>query len=647
MNIGNLQQSDRTPFLLVVILGVAAYLRLHGLTGFSLSNDELSAITRLRFDNLKDVVLFGVYPDFHPAGVQVFLYYWTKLLGTSEFIIRLPFALAGVGTVYLLYRTGKIWFNQSTALLAAASLAVLEYPVLYSQIARPYSSGLFFSMLAIFCWSAFFKTASASPENKKLTYGYLAGFIVAVSACMYNHYFSFITAGLYCLAGLFFVRKQTLVPYLLAGVAIVLLYLPHYNLFIHQLAKGGVGGADGWLGPPKSDAFVKYLEFVFNDSRQLLILFSMIMSGTILLYKKEIRVTKYHFLALFFFLTPFAIAYFYSIYKNPVFQHSVLLFSFPFLLLFIFSFIPNNTKGLTAAFLTVVILTGGAYSTVKEKKYYSTPHFSEFRGIAKRIQELDVKYDPATMDKVVNVFHPYYLQYYLDILKHPTDFKINSVMNDSEVKSLNRLVTESRKNYLLFAFSNTYDDPAIDALIRTQFPFIIEQDSFFNSGLRLYSKDKNGMVWNALPDAVLSYGFETGEWSDELKFRDSSSVAAGKYAIKIDSGNEFGPGLFRSVSELKLSPGSSVDISIKGMSPESVSGAKLVVSIEKNNETLSWQASDFDRYLSEPGKWSTVVMHFDLPTNLKGDETIKIYCWNEKRKVIYFDDFKMNIYFPR
>ncbi|MBK8417177.1 MAG: hypothetical protein IPL22_23225 [Bacteroidetes bacterium] len=136
-------------------------------------------------------------------------------------------------------------------------------------------------------------------------------------------------------------------------------------------------------------------------------------------------------------------------------------------------------------------------------------------------------------------------------------------MNDSEVKLLNRLVTESRKNYLLFAFSNTYDDPAIDALIRTQFPFIIERDSFFNSGLRLYSKDKNGMVWNALPDAVLSYGFETGEWNDESRFRDSNSVATGKYAIRIDSANEFGPGLFRKLNELKVVAGSSIDISIK------------------------------------------------------------------------------------
>ncbi|MBK8874832.1 MAG: hypothetical protein IPN13_13275 [Bacteroidetes bacterium] len=325
----------------------------------------------------------------------------------------------------------------------------------------------------------------------------------------------------------------------------------------------------------------------------------------------------------------------------------MLLFSFPFLLLFIFSFIPNNTKGLTAAFLTVIILAGGAYSTVKEKKYSSTPHFSEFRGIAKRMQEIDIKYDSENIDKVVNVFHPYYLQYYLDILKHQTDFKITSVMNDSEVKLLNRLVTESRKNYLLFAFSNTYDDPAIDALIRTQFPFIIERDSFFNSGLRLYSKDKNGMVWNALPDAVLSYGFETGEWNDESRFRDSNSVATGNYAIRIDSANEFGPGLFRKLNELKVVAGSTIDIGIKAMSQDSITGAKFVVSIDKNNETIFWQASDFDRYLSEPGKWSTVVMHFDMPVKLSGDETIKIYCWNEKRKQVYIDDFKMNIYFPR
>lgn len=56
---------------------VATVLRLWGLTAFSLSNDELSALARLQYGSISDVLKYGVYTDFHPAGVQLFLYGWT------------------------------------------------------------------------------------------------------------------------------------------------------------------------------------------------------------------------------------------------------------------------------------------------------------------------------------------------------------------------------------------------------------------------------------------------------------------------------------------------------------------------------------------------------------------------------------------
>ena len=63
--------------MLLWILAIAAILRLSGLTAFSLSNDELSALARLQYDSVSTVITEGVYTDFHPAGVQLFLYYWT------------------------------------------------------------------------------------------------------------------------------------------------------------------------------------------------------------------------------------------------------------------------------------------------------------------------------------------------------------------------------------------------------------------------------------------------------------------------------------------------------------------------------------------------------------------------------------------
>ena len=192
-----------------LILLLALALRLYGLTAFSLSNDELSALSRLQFNSFSLLIHEGVYPDFHPAGIQVFMYIWTWVFGYSEWAVRMPFALMGVVSVYLVYRIGRALFSESTGLLASGALAVLAFPLLYSQIARPYSPGLLCSMASVFFLIRFLgldRNRTGEPVSKG-NWSDVLGFVVSVSACMYTHYFSFIFAGLVCLIGLLFLDK--------------------------------------------------------------------------------------------------------------------------------------------------------------------------------------------------------------------------------------------------------------------------------------------------------------------------------------------------------------------------------------------------------------------------------------------------------
>ena len=86
-------ESDRQFALwALIIVAVGLGLRLWNL-GFSYSNDELSALSRVRFDSFAQLVRDGFYVDGHPGGIQVFLFYWVKLFGMSEWAVRLPFAL--------------------------------------------------------------------------------------------------------------------------------------------------------------------------------------------------------------------------------------------------------------------------------------------------------------------------------------------------------------------------------------------------------------------------------------------------------------------------------------------------------------------------------------------------------------------------
>ena len=64
-------------FLIMTVFIPVIFLRFYDLGDFSLSNDELSAIVRLRANSIIELIQFGVVKtDPHPAGVQIFLYFW-------------------------------------------------------------------------------------------------------------------------------------------------------------------------------------------------------------------------------------------------------------------------------------------------------------------------------------------------------------------------------------------------------------------------------------------------------------------------------------------------------------------------------------------------------------------------------------------
>jgi hypothetical protein len=116
---------------LILILMIGFALRFSVSITHSYTNDELSAINRLRYDSFSDLIEKGVKEgDMHPAGVQVFEKIWSSLFGTSELALRLPFVFFGTASIFLIFLIGSKWFNRKTGIFAAAILAVLYFPIL-------------------------------------------------------------------------------------------------------------------------------------------------------------------------------------------------------------------------------------------------------------------------------------------------------------------------------------------------------------------------------------------------------------------------------------------------------------------------------------------------------------------------------------
>ncbi|MCK4746878.1 MAG: glycosyltransferase family 39 protein, partial [Bacteroidales bacterium] len=303
---------ENKHILLLAILILGSLLRMYNLKEIPFTHDELSVVFRTGYDSFRELITEGVMPDVHPAGIQVFMNYWVALFGDSQTAVKIPFILFGIFSIFLVYKLGEEWFGESVGLVSAAFVSALEYMVMHSQTARPYSSGLLFSLLMVYAWQRYLFKPGKYPLR------WLLGYILASALCAYNHYFSLLFAALVGVTGVLFIRKKQILPYIFAGVVIFILYIPHLKIFFFQFREKGV---EGWLGKPDNDFILEYIGYVFHFSPYVLTLVAgIILAGIISGQTRLLLRNKYFYISLAWFFIPFLTGFFYSRYVNAVLQ---------------------------------------------------------------------------------------------------------------------------------------------------------------------------------------------------------------------------------------------------------------------------------------------------------------------------------------
>ena len=123
----NLIVKYKQQIILAILFFTALIFRLINID-FSYSNDELSALMRCHQTNFSDLITNGVLVDFHPAGVQSFMYFWIKIFGDTELAVRFPFAIFSSLAVVFAYLYTNRKFGYNPAILTATTLIILEFP---------------------------------------------------------------------------------------------------------------------------------------------------------------------------------------------------------------------------------------------------------------------------------------------------------------------------------------------------------------------------------------------------------------------------------------------------------------------------------------------------------------------------------------
>jgi hypothetical protein len=598
--------------------------------------DELSALSRTQFDSFNDMIRIGVIEkDSHPAGIQVFLYYWVKLFGERESAVKLPFIVAGVFSIYLVYRIGKLWFGETAGVLTAVFMSSLQFFVMYSQIARPYISGLFFTLAATFYWSKYFYT---SPKSK-----YLVGFVIFSTLSAYNHYFSLLYVAVLGISGLFMIKRKNLLAYVIGGIAILMLYSPHLPIVLAQAEKGTIGG---WLGVPGPYFMLEFICWLFHHSYLLLLITSSILLLGLFVFKNnknnKVKYRKKRWLLFFWLLPAPLFGYIYSYVQEPILQYSLLIFTTPYFFLLLFSFV-GEWKKFYLGLAVLLILTVNIFTLTFNQDYYNHFYRQPFEQLVKNALEIESQNKDEIF--ILNNYIPYYSEYYFR--KYKKELSYYSTRNkDLSISDFKKVLSEIKNNIVI---TSGLDDQYFQ-LIKEQFPYWVNTEKGFTYEQYIFSKDsiKGSKILER--QLLTEVTFDTNKnttwvYNKENVLFDSLSESF-QYLMKPDE-------LYGQKIELPLSSISSsiyfiVDAEVEVVAKSSDLQAVLVGEIKNNNDLIHWLGADFSEFMSVPDQSQKIFLTIDIQKALSdknrlNNKVLRFYIWNRNREQFAIEKIKIYV----
>jgi hypothetical protein len=426
--------------LAILVVAVAAGLRFIDLFSLPLTNDETSALMRLNAKSVSELLGTVVWNDGHPMLVQVFLWYWTKWFGTAVWVVKLPFLLCGLGSVVLMIQIGIRLGATWAGLLAAAMLSTLQFPLMYSEIARPYAPGLLLSLWAFYVWLRWLEVCKMEIVGinlwaKPMIFLSIAGYLGAS-----NHYFNGLILLLLFVSGLVILPRKRWIRYLWPWLLGVALYLHQIGIFMHHLQVG----SPGWLQVPTLTSLFKHFMYCFGYSLWPIQLWLLAVLVGELLQKGKIKgfglvkvlnrfkgnptsseavefdlndkqqKTAINRVIWILYLAPMLIAYFYSVFRAPVFQDSVLLFSFGFGLLGFALWVDRRVLSLQLkSILVILTLFVNLYVLLEDRNHRQLFNNQSYDAAVKTLKRWKVLDDVSRGDAMwIYGFESFFMEYH-------------------------------------------------------------------------------------------------------------------------------------------------------------------------------------------------------------------------------------------
>jgi hypothetical protein len=580
------------------ILLLAGIIRFYAFGDVQLTNDELSAWSRLQFDSLSDLLKFGVEPDGHPALTHLFLWFWTGVFGDATWVLKLPFVLMSLGAIAMLYHLAYAAFGKNTANSTGVMLAACQMFPVFALQARPYAMGMLICSALAWIW---YKVTILKNQGWRIHIWF--GVLLALS--VYDHYFSGLLAMVVWASGWLYHENLDKKRYLASAFIGAVLFLPHIPITLTQLGYKGIGG---WLRTPDRTFLWEWIQGLFNYHTITLVLAGLLLLAGLGFHfrKSEKAFWKLLLVLAFWFFVVFAVGYAYSVLVDPLLHHGSLIFAAPFLVMAFASIVaPNGLAGRFTAWALAVPLL---FSLVFTRNHYEILKTQPYATVMEKLEGLQQR-DGNAMAIISQTAS--YLEYYGD--PQGMGFPV-----------LNRAVDSSATGEM------------VSRLVSAQ------PEVFFTDGRTPSLSLAATLMYNQV-EIIEGYTFTGLTFSNGTE-PDTPYAVLASSRDSIKTSDEFVP-MYKSEPDM---PGFTFADEVGGLvqfAERPVEDVFVVVVFSKGEETVHWTAGS----LSENGfEWNgqTVLPHQILLWNTFVSERemraiqANVYIWNPQKTLLKINRWK-------
>lgn len=614
----------------VVVLCLSTLLRFIPLFNYQFTYDELSALERTQYEDIGTLIRLGIQVDAHPALLQILIFYTVKLFGYNAWFLKLPFLLCSLAGLWYGYQLALNNFSKAAANFFVSFLAFSLIFVFYAPVARMYGCGVFFSLALLYY---FFEIVSA----RNTSIGSFVRLMLFALLSALNHHMNALFAATVLLSGFFFLPKNKYKTYALSIVLTAVSYLPHLSITLHQLGLGGIGvEQNGWLDKPYADAFYTFLKVLFGTGYVFFVFLGIVILA--LLTDKKIRIRNTQWFLLLVFALNYAVIYTYSIWRAPIFQNSVMLFSGTAVLLFFCSLL-QNLQGLkhsiTLGGITLLLL----FQTYVKKDFFhqavQNNYACEFLEAANYSKTYGSQHVAAVFFDADPFMKTVYQKQY---------GKVNCFISTDSVcrsyKAFGTFVKNSPAQYLVLGAAM----PQYQAMVKAYFPYLYACRQAQNIHLTIFSKvPPKQAVLN--PDSVLFTSTPAQRAPFDYAIEQSAATKQ-TLPIRVSANNEF-PFACKSFYGLVL-PSEGQMLVVQSTYDKCTGDNHIQTCIavhqESNHQSLAYTATGANEFVCNNDSSITAYTPFFAGSKHRSTTTkagITVYLWNLKHNEALLKNFSI------